>query len=63
MTFTKKDPADLDSPRQELSNSGLESAVTLLVRWQIDFLSDRIGHPIQLYVIAMVFRPLQLHMQ
>ena len=33
MTFTKIDPADLDSPRQELSNGGLESVAALLVRW------------------------------
>ena len=39
MTFTKIDPADFDSPRQELSNGGLKSVVTLLVRWQIVFLS------------------------
>ena len=26
-------PADLDSPRRELSNGGLKSVVTLLVRW------------------------------
>ena len=39
MTFTKIDPADLDSPRRELSNSGPKSVVTLLVRWQIIFLS------------------------
>ena len=31
------DRKDLDSPRQELSNGGLESVVTLLVRRQIDF--------------------------
>ena len=30
---TKIDKADLDSPRRELSNGGLESVVTLLVRW------------------------------
>ena len=29
---------DLDSPRQELSNGGLESVVALTVCWQIDFL-------------------------
>ena len=49
MTFTKIDPADLDSPRRELSNGGLKSVQTLLVRWQIIFLSARIGRPIQLY--------------
>ena len=39
MTFIKLDQADLDSPRRELSNGGLKSVVTLLVRWQINFLS------------------------
>ena len=42
----------LNSPRRELSNSGLKSVVTLLVRWQINFLSARIGRPIQLYSTA-----------
>ena len=37
MTFTKTDQADLDFPRQELSNGGLKSVVTLLVCWQINF--------------------------
>ena len=37
MTFTKIDPADLDSPHRELSNGGLKSVVALLVRWQINF--------------------------
>ena len=41
MTFIKLDQADLDSPRRELSNSGLEIVVALLVRWQIDFLSTQ----------------------
>ena len=49
MSFTKIDPADLDSPRRELSNGGLKSVVALLVRWQINFLSARIGRSIQLY--------------
>ena len=40
--FYKKYLADLDSPRQELSNGGLKSVVALLVRWQINFLSARI---------------------
>ena len=31
------DRKDLDSPCRELSNGGLESVVTLLVRWQIDY--------------------------
>ena len=48
MTFTKIDPADLDSPRRELSNGGLKSVVALLVRSQINFLSARIGRSIQL---------------
>ena len=30
-------PADLNSPRQELSNGGLGIVVALLVCWQIDF--------------------------
>ena len=37
-----------DSPRRELSNGGLKSVVTLLVRWQNIFLSARIRRPIQL---------------
>ena len=49
MTFTKIDPADLDSPRRELSNGGLKSVVTLLVCWQIISLLARIGRLIQLY--------------
>ena len=32
MITEKIDPADLNYPRQELSNSGLEIVVTLLVR-------------------------------
>ena len=48
MNFIKLDKADLNSPRRELSNGGLKSVVTLLVRWQINFLSARIGRPIQL---------------
>ena len=39
MTFTKIDPADLDSPRRELSNGGVKIVVALLVHWQINFLS------------------------
>ena len=31
------DREDLDSPRRELSNGDLESVVTFLVRWQIDY--------------------------
>ena len=37
MTFTKIDSVDFDSPHRKLSNSGLKSAVTLLVHWQINF--------------------------
>ena len=51
MNFTKIDQADLDSPRRELSNGGLGIVVALLVRWGINFLSARIGHPIQLYIL------------
>ena len=39
MAPTKIDPEDLNSPCQELSNGGFKSVVTLLVRWQIIFLS------------------------
>ena len=39
----------LDSPRQELSNGGLESVVTLLVRWQMDYSCASTGSAIQLY--------------
>ena len=42
------DPVDLNYPRQDLSNGGLESFVALLVRWQIPFTSACIGRPIQL---------------
>ena len=37
MNHTKIVPADLDSPRRELLNSGLGLVVTLLVHWQINF--------------------------
>ena len=56
MTFTKIDAADLDYLRQELSNGGLKSVITLLVRWQIIFLSARIGRPIQLYKLLVISR-------
>ena len=49
INFTKLYQADLDSTRRELSDGGLGIAVTLLVRWKIDFLSDYTGVPIQLY--------------
>ena len=47
MTFIKIDPADLDSPCRELSNGGLGSVVTLLIRRQIDFSCVSTGSPIQ----------------
>ena len=40
--------ANLDSPRRALSNGGLGLVVTLLVRWEIIFLSACIGRAIQL---------------
>ena len=40
MTFIKLDQAELDSPRRELFNAGLEFVVALLVRWQINFFVD-----------------------
>ena len=52
MDHTKIYQADLDSPCQELSSGGLVIVVTLLVRWQIIFLSARIGRPIKLYIIG-----------
>ena len=56
MNFTKIDQADLDSPRRELSNGGLlESVVALTVFSGIDFLSARIGRPIQLYAFLPFF--------
>ena len=39
---------DLDSPRRELSNGGLESIVTLLVRLKIDYSGASPGKAIQL---------------
>ena len=43
------DRKDLDSPRRELSNGGLESVVTMLVRWQMDYSCASTGKAIQLY--------------
>ena len=62
MTFIKLDQADLDSPRRELSNGGLKSVVTLLVRWQINFLSAQmlIGNPA---VMPLTWYPLFLGFQ
>ena len=48
MALTKIYHVDLDSPRRELFIRGLGFIVARLVRWQIDFLSARIGRPIQL---------------
>ena len=53
MTFMKLDQVDLDYPRQDLSNGGLEIVVALLVRWQLILLSSRIGRPIQLYLVLL----------
>ena len=44
------DQAESDFPRRELSNGGLESVVTLLVRWQINYLCASPGKAIQLYI-------------
>ena len=49
MDQTKMNQEDLDSPRRELSNSGLGTVVALLVRWGIDFCGLILGYPIQLY--------------
>ena len=47
--YTKIDRKDLDSPRGELSNGGLESVATLLVRWQINYSCASPEQAIQLY--------------
>ena len=44
------DRKESDSPCQELSNAGLESVVTLLVCWQIDYSCASPGKAIQWYV-------------
>ena len=49
MDHTNIDLADLNSPRQELSYSGLGIVVTLLVRWQIDLSCAPRWSAIQLY--------------
>ena len=41
----------MDSSRRELSNGGFRIVAALSVRWQIDFLSARIGRPFQLYIL------------
>ena len=42
------DQTELDSPRREFSNGGLESVITLLVRWQINYSCASTGKTIQL---------------
>ena len=37
MDHTQLDHSDLNSPRRELSNGGLESVIALTVYWQINF--------------------------
>ena len=51
---TKIDHSDLNYPRRELSNGGLESVVAPLVPREIDFSSACVGRPIQLYLIVFV---------
>ena len=48
MNITKIVKADLDSPRRELSNDGLESVAALRVHWQNNFSCVSAGGPIQL---------------
>ena len=48
MSHTKMDPADLVAPRREISNGGLGSIATLLVRWQISYSCASPGKAIQL---------------
>ena len=50
------DRKDLDSPRRELSNGGLESVVTLLVHRQIGYSRASTGKAIQLYIQIMSVR-------
>ena len=42
------DRKESDSPHRELSNGDLESVVTLLVRWQIEYSCASPGTAIQL---------------
>ena len=49
------DRIDLNSPRQELSNGALESVVTLLGRWQIDYSCACRWSAIQLYIEQLKF--------
>ena len=54
---------DLNSPHRELSNGGLESFVTLLVAYQIDYSCASTGKAIQLYPEcreARIWQPLQI---
>ena len=48
MDHTKLEQADLDSPRRELSNGGLEIAVARMFFLGIDFSCAFTGGPIQL---------------
>ena len=48
---TKIVQIDLNSPRRELSNDGLESVATLLIRWQLNYLFASSGKAIQLYIV------------
>ena len=52
MIFTKIVKADLDSPRQGLSNDGLGIVVALSVFLAIGFSCVSTGAPIQLYLLA-----------
>ena len=54
---TKIVRVDLDSPRRELSNGGLESVLTLLVHWQTNFLCASPGKAIQLKYFVEWFLP------
>ena len=51
------DRTELDSPRRELSNGSLESVVTLLVRWQINYSCASPGKAIQLYLQLLLLNP------
>ena len=54
MKFTKREKADLDSPRQEFSNGGLGIVAALLVHWQIDFPCASTGGPSNPAVLFLV---------
>ena len=53
MNFTKICTADVDSPRQELSNGGLEIVAALAFFSGIDFTYVYTGGPIQLYSLPV----------